>query len=314
LSEPLTYVELNATLSAYAKGKNTALRDFNSTCYAKDINISFLDTNITKNDDFNGTYHDIIKDKNLTDINFTNLTKDYNWTIRKNDFINGKGNLSIKFNVDRNYSKAISPVNVDFADINITTTNIAKNENNISMDKNISFYYGRVVTQDIETTEQNITSSFLIDVYCDNCSNQINNYFQDSLNWYRNELDNGIIQKNDIKIYPKSDISLSSSDKSDINISNITDAKKGKVNFDVNNSKNIYDTAVLHVLIPKWLWSNDYRAYDDNSSSDCSTHPCIGYKLLINSGNSIKSGIFKGSDIGHEQNRTIKKVGIKVYR
>ncbi len=314
LSEPLTYVELNATLSAYAKGKTTTLRDFNSTCYAKDINISFLDTNITKSDDFNGTYYDVIKDVNLTDINFTDLTKDHNWTIRKGDFAKGEGNLSIRFNIDRNYSKAISPIDINFTDINITTPNIAKKENNTTMDKNISFYYGRVITHDIETTEQNITSSFLIDVYCDNCSNQINKFFQDSLNWYRNGLDNGIIQKSDIKIEPKSDISLSSSDKSDINISNITDAQKGKVSFDINNSKNSYDTAVLHVLIPKWLWFNDYRAYDDNSSSDCSTHPCIGYKLLINTEKSIESGIFQGSDIGYEQNRTIKKIGIKVYR
>ena len=314
LSQPLTYVELNATLDAYAKNRNKPLQDFNSTCYAKDINISFLDTNITNNDDFNGTYYDVIKDDNLTDINFTKLTKDHNWTIGKKDFISGEGNLSIRFNVDRNYSKPISPVDVNFTDINITTPNIAKNENNKSMDKNISFYYGRVVTHDIETTEQNITSSFLIDVYCNNCSNQINHFFQDSLNWYRNELDNGIIQKNDIEIYPKSDIRLSSSDKSDINISHITDAKNGKISFDVNNSKNSYDTAVFHIFIPKWLWFNDYRAYDDNSSSDCSTHPCIGYKLLINTEKSIESGNFEGSDIGHEQNRTIKKIGVKVYR
>jgi len=168
--------------------------------------------------------------------------------------------------------------------------------------------------QDLETTEQNSSSEFFIDIYCNACQNNINSFFQDSLNWYRNELDTGVTKKTDIKILPKEGFVLSSPDKNNITVSNITDANNAKINFDITNYKESYDTAILHVKIPRWLWYNDYKDYNDTNSSDCSTHPCIGYKLLTNAKSSIKSGVFKGSDIGHEQNRTIKKVGVKVYR
>ncbi len=311
LSDAQTYIKLNAMISAYAKGKTTTLQDFNSTCYAKDINISFLDTNITHNDKFNGVYYDVIKDKNLTDNNFANLTKDHNWTIDKSDFMNGEGNLSIRFNVGRDYSKAISPVDVHFRDINITTPNLSKNENNTSMDDNITFYYGRVKTKDIDTNKHSIHHTLGIEVYS---TSNLPLFRQNSLSWYSMKDDN--ITKI-INFLPKKDFMMNSGIKTGINDINSTqNTLNGIVDFTITNSWASPDSAYIHLKIPKYLWYSRYNGYDDNSSSDCGSHPCFKYNYLqkIDSSN-IHSGDFNGTNIGSEYNASkVSKRGVKVFR
>ncbi len=307
-------VTVNATIKAFAKDSAIPLPDFNVTCYAKDVNVSFLyDTNYS---DTNISLDTTSLEGSLyyLDINNSSIL------IFASAFVSGEANASYAFNVKRVYNKPLNPVKTELKDINITTIGISKNQNsasqtgNINSTQNSTFYYGKTYVQDLETTEQNSSTSFFIDVYCNGCQNSVNSYFQDTLNWYRNELDMAVTKKTDIAILPKEGFALSSPNKNNISVSNITDANGAKISFDIVNSKNEYDTAILHVKIPRWLWYNEYKDYNDSNSSDCSTHPCIGYKLLKNTKNSIKSGTFKGSDIGHEQNRTIKKVGIKVYR
>ncbi len=311
LSHAQTYIKLNAMISAYAKGKTTTLQDFNSTCYAKDINISFLDTNITHNDKFNGTYYDVIKDKNLTDNNFANLTKDYNWTIDKSDFINGEGNLSIRFNVGRNYSKAIPPVDVHFRDINITTPNLSKNENNTSMDNNITFYYGRVKTKDIDTNKHSVHHTLDVEVYS---TSNLPLFRQNSLSWYSMKDDN--ITKI-INFLPKKDFMMNSGAKTGISDINSTqNILNGIVDFTITNSWTSPDSAYIHLKIPKYLWYSRYNGYDDNSSSDCGSHPCFKYNYLQKIGSSnIQSGDFNGTNIGSEYNASkVSKRGVKVFR
>ncbi len=307
-------VTVSATIKAFAKNATTPLPDFNATCYAKDVNVSFL---------YDANYTDTNVSLDATPLEGILSYQDINNSsvlIPSSNFIGGEANASYAFNVKRVYNKPLNPVKIQLKDINITTTDISKNQNsalqtgNVNSAQNSTFYYGKTYMQDIETTEQNSSSSFFIDVYCNACQYTVSSFFQESLNWYRNELDSSVTKKTDITVLPKEGFTLSSPDKNNITVSNITDANNAKISFDITNSKNSYDTAVLHVKIPRWLWYNDYKDYNDSNSSDCSTHPCIGYKLLTNTKSSIKSGVFKGSDIGHEQNRTIKKVGVKVYR
>ena len=307
-------VTIETTVKAFAKGSATSLPDFNATCYAKDVNLSFLyDTNYS---DSNVSLDTTSLKGNLSyqDINSSSIL------ILSSQFVNGEANASYAFNVKRVYNKPLNPVKIKLKDINITTASISKNQNgalqtgNINSDQNSTFYYGRIYAQDLETTKKISSSNIFIDVYCNGCNNDINKFFQDSLNWYKNEFDTVITKKTDITILPKEGFLLSSPNKSNISISNITDANSSKISFDVTNSKDEYDTALFHLLIPRWLWYNAYKDYNASNGSNCSTHPCIGYRMLPSVNSSINSGTFKGSDIGHEQNRTIKKAGVKVYR
>ena len=315
LSQPKTYIELNVTLDAYAKGSSIALQDFNKTCYAKDINISFWNTDINNTDDFNGTYHDVKKDEILTDINFTNLTKDHNWTIRKDDFMSGEGNLSIRFDINRSYNKPISPVDVNFSDINIITPNIAKNENNASMnDKNITFYYGRIKTKDIATNKQNTNNSIEVEIY--NTNNTDSSLFQDSLNWYKMRYDS---ETNITELIPQEGFVYNV----DVNKSGITldknsslTVQNGRTDTNISNSWGKSDSAYIHIKIPPYLWYSNYNDYNDSNKSDCSQHPCFKYSYITKSqGKSITSGNYNGTTImtkDFDANRTRK--GVKVFR
>ena len=305
---------IKTTIKAFAKGATMPLVDFNKSCYAKDINLSFLyDVNYSGS---NIVLDAISLDGNITyyDINYSSIF------VPSSIFVSGEANVSYAFNVKRAYNRPLNPLYMKLKDINITTLNVSKNQNsafetnNIKDDQNSTFYYARLYVQDFETTQKDSSSSFFIDVYCNGCQDTINSYFQDSFHWYRNEFDLAVTKKTDIAILPKEGFKLSSLSKSNIAISNITDANKAEISFDINNSKDKYDSSIFHLLIPKWLWFNEYRDYNSSNSSDCSTHPCIEYRLLLNAKNGIKSGTFSGSDIGHEQNTTIKKIGIKVYR
>ena len=317
-----TYLSQDLNMSAIldiniiAQNKQNGITEnYNSKCYAQniDINIShnpIIDDNLSKmlyidqnTSDENSSLNTIYKSKDI-DINYLkeNFTTDNN----------GSTHLKVFINFDRNYSKPVNPFDLNITDINITDSNDTFGQN--APDDNVTFYYGRVVTHDIETTDQNSSSYLYINVYCNACANDINNFFQDSLNWYRNDFDTAVTKKADIAILPKDGFVLSSLDKNNITISNITDSNKSKISFNINNSKDSYDTAIFHIKIPKWLWYNEYKSYNGSSSSDCSSHPCINYKLLINKESSIKSGKFNGSDIGHDQNRTVKRVGVKVFR
>ncbi len=312
-------VTIYSTIKAFAKNSSLSLVDFNSTCYAKDVNISFsFDTNYSDSNislEYAGIDGNLHHQNSIDKINQTYIS------IPSNSFIKGEANASYAYNIKRVYNRAVNPVLIKLKDVNITTSNISKLTHDgvqnllINSDQNSTFYYGKLYTNDIETYEQNITSTLYVDIYCTNCPNGLNGFFQDSLNWYRNGYDNGVTFGGNISFYPKENVLFSSPNKSNIDINNISNTNNGKITFDISNSLNKYNMAIIHLNIPTWLWHNSYKGYNISNTSDCSTHPCINYKLIkVEGQNSIKSGLFKGADIGHEQNSTIKKVGVKVYR
>ncbi len=305
-------IELNITATAYAKNSSTALQDYNSTCYAKDINISFGMT-ITNPDEFNGTYHinkgksTYSNDINFTDTNFTAL-KEYNWTIPKTEFANGKGTLSIKYNIDKNYSIPVSIVDTNLASANIATPNLSKYENNISIDKNTSYYYAKLYTKDIFTTNTNSSELIPILVY-DTTNKHFNN--QILLNWYHQTNND----KNITQVLGTSTDYVYDSDKNVSNFDASIDFAQPDFNLSLQNNSDNNIFVVIHLKTPKYLWYSKYSDYNDTNQSSCVGHYCIEYTYKPNiSGNEVGSGTFVGSEINttQESNQTIK--GVKIYR
>jgi hypothetical protein len=305
-------IELNITATAYAKNSSTALQDYNSTCYAKDINISFKIT-ITNPDEFNGTYHinkgksTYSNDTNFTDTNFTAL-KEYNWTIPKTEFANGKGTLSIKYNIDKNYSIPVSIVDTNLTSANIATPNLSKYENNISIDKNTSYYYAKLYTKDIFTTNANSSELIPILVY-DTTNKHFSN--QILLNWYHQTNND----KNIIQVLGTSTDYVYDSDKNVSNFDASIDFAQPDFNLSLQNNSDNNIFVVIHLKTPKYLWYSKYSDYNDTNQSSCVGHYCIEYTYKPNiSGNEVGSGAFVGSEINttQESNQTIK--GVKIYR
>jgi len=305
--------EINVSIKAYAKGSLTPLKNFDKGCYAKEVNISFnINDNIING--FNGlysinsgnsTYSD---DINFSDINFTAF-REYNWTITKDDFIKGEGNLSFIINIDRNYSKPISIVDLNITEINITTIELAKNENNIFVDKNLSFYYARFYITDIITNLKDTTKLYPIIIYDKN-----NTHFDGTnmllINWYR-QIDNDI---SSVLVLGSSLDYIYNSDKnvSDFNVS--IKFQQPDFNISINNESENNKFVVIHFKTPKYLWYSKYQDYNDSNNSTCLSHYCLEYiyeqnQTIIDVG----SGDFIGSEINFTKDSK-KSTGIKVYR
>jgi len=303
-------MELNLTLKAFNKGGNL-LEDFNSTCYAKDINVSF---NVINNhiDEFNGTYamnkgkSTYSNDTNFSDTNFSAL--DYNFTILKDDFSGGEGNLSFLFNVERNYSKAIKAFDINFTESNITTDNLAKYENNKSLDKNISFYYAKLYTQDMHLIGDTNDSELLPVLVYDNGSH----FSEEKLvDWYVQTNND----ENFSKILGTANNYVFDSDKNVSNFKADIDLKNSEFNLSIDNNSSDNKFVVVHLKTPEYVWYSKYKDYNDSNKSTCLTHYCVAVSLENNSnnGNLIAGGTTKGTEANTtDGNHTFS--GVKIFR
>jgi len=303
-------VELNLTLKAFNKNGDL-LEDFNSTCYAKDVNISF-DVNKNNKNEFNGTYS-IIKgkstysdDNNFSDVNFSAL--DNNFTILKSDFNGGEGNLSFIFNVERNYSKPIMAFDIKFNEANITTQNLAKYENNKSLDNNISFYYARLYTQDVYLVgDKNTSEKLPILVYDDG------SYFNEEklINWYIQDNNDENFSKilGTSTTYEYNEDKNVSNFKADINLEN------SEFNLSLGNDSDENRFVVTHIKTPSYIWYSKYKDYNDSNKSTCLSHYCVEYHYtpLNNSNSTAGSGEFRGSEVNTTSTKEQRR-GVKVYR
>jgi len=308
--------ELNVTSNVHLFVNNKqhkVLQDFNSSCYAKDVNVTFYYDVNNSNGDVNLTYRGSLTDnkKSIQDINKT-------LQIYKSDFIND-GNLtkSYAFNVDRNYSKPLNPIFVNMKKVDVNLSKVKNENNKIIDDKNVTFYYGRIKTNDITTNKQSISNNIKIEIYDTNNSHH-SDFNQDSLYWYEMGDDNGT---GIISLIPQNDfIYTTDTNKSGIGIESNSSliVKQGIASFDINNSWSQSDTAYVHIKIPAYLWYNKYSDYNDSNKSDCSLHPCFIYKYYSNSSannrKNIKSGDFIGTTIGDEYNTSRTKMGVKIFR
>ncbi len=164
---------LDINITAETKN-NTTTTNYNSACYAQktDYNISYASLNISPSNALTRILYVETNTStkgnnsiNSNDINLTNISS----SIFSTDN-NGTGSIHVKINFDKNISNAVNPFDFNIIDINVSDTNGTKGVE--ILDKNATFYYGRVHAPDY-SAENNTTISdakIYYEVYCKDCN------------------------------------------------------------------------------------------------------------------------------------------------
>jgi hypothetical protein len=202
-----TYISSNKSMSANLKFKITAILDDNNTatnytanCYAKDINstVTLLNNPINWSNGNPDALHRIIlfDDSNNTTYLENNATATATFLTKDNNFTSGIANIITTFNFDRNATKPDEPFKVRKNDFNISVVDsngTTGNDFDRTLDKNVTFYYGRVHAPDYRFAGTNGNAAIYYEVYDSNSSNK--NAYNitgsesiDSINWYVNKL------------------------------------------------------------------------------------------------------------------------------
>ena len=302
-------ITLNTTLKAFNK-KGDTLQDFNATCYAKDINVTFYYDINNSNYDVNLTL-----DGNLTDTTDVNIS-DINKTLQISHklFVSGEANSSYVFGIDRNYNNFKNPKNIRLKEANITTSKVAKNENNISKDANATFYYGRTYPQDLSTSKSSDTTQVSILVYADDSHKDfVSGYKEELLHWYLNKEHNNTFGEINATI-PSTSITKS---KTTEITSSINSLQNGVATVEVNTTSDTKGTYYIHLGEDKWLWyvpKNFGSDYNYSDGSDCSEHPCIKYNYEQNDHNEsgVRSGAYSG--VHFDINISKNSKGVRLLR
>ena len=291
------FYRLKATLKA--KNKNgDIVKMFDKDEYAWDINTS-VNFDLNLSDEDKSRYY-----KQLSS-GFNVSSSEFNTS--KETFKDGVSHIELVYRVDKNSSKAISPVRTQLKDFDITNIGDA-NKNITPVDDNITWYYAKLKTFSIHTSKETETNKFFITLYKEDTKN----LKEVSLNWYKNDLDDGVTTSFDFNASKNTNIDNSA----DQTIDNIT-FNKGKVSFDI--TKNSDDKAIIHINTPPYLWYSYGIAIDYNYSSStfCSQHPCSTYVYRNRDnedGFKISSGTNNGATINVKSRGEVTRKGIKVFR
>jgi len=310
--------DMNISVGAKIQANNKQhqiLKDFNSTCYAKDINITFklktdgnnsLDINYTTNNIFSDG--STFKNQTLGDINQT-------VTILATNIKNGVGDVNLTFNVDRKYFNPINPFSISGVGVDINSTNISKyNYNNSDFtDGNITFFYARLKVKDIESTQDETKHIIEIEVYNNTPSLYTTGFTQNSLNWYKSKNHSNKLFGDIITIEASKNSILGAVPV--FNVTDIDEPSNGEIYIKIDK---LVGTYTLHIQTQSWLWyilKNYGKEYDYTSSSNCTQHPCFSYtykdiELLKN----ISSGKFQGGDFIIKTNNNHRRRGVKLFR
>ncbi len=239
-------------------------------------------------------------------------TKDLNFsagvaTINYND---------IAFNFTREHNVTLEPLVMQGAnsqiEINVTDsidTTVSGHKTETFSDS-ATFYYGRIVTDDLRTADTPVPHKVSFAVYS---TNPLSGFDQYTQNWYINKLDSFSSWQS---IIPKINRSLSSNIQNSASISNEAGTLAGVKTFDlVANPANQAFKAFFHLDIPAWLWYSRYESYDFGATSSCATHPCFAYIFdYDDQGVGIGSGDFKGASFDHNITATPKRKAVKLLR
>jgi len=307
--------DFNATTLVEIKSYNKQgdiTQNFDSACYAKDINITFGYDVVNKNSDVNLSYDGNITsfDKSINDVNKT-------LQIPKTLFNNGIANSSYAYNIDRNFTIHLDPINLKLVEANITTSAIAKYENNKTLDDNVTFYYGSLILNDIVTTQNDFNKTYYFGVYDSQTDLKPTNTLV-GFNWYYNHLHT--IQDGNVS---DSEIILSKDYNSSNTISGIdvsvNKQKDGYIVFDINRTDTSKTFGVVHLLSPnlKWLWYMKFaKDYNISDGSTCLEHFCFNITFKDDSNTKeVGSGDFKGSEVNLTTTHSdTHHLGIKIYR
>ncbi len=262
--------KLNLTLTAVNKDNNTT-KNYKKECYSKDVNVT-----LKHNTDLNSDTIIAL----IYDTNYFSKDDPIKFTLKKEDFNDGKIEKTIKINLKKDYKKPVEPFELTITEIE------AKDENtsgkNDSFNQTAHFIYGYLFVKSVG-------------VYNSKEAKTEGIFYKYQNGWIKNK--NHTTEFGDINIsnsYYPDNIELS---QNTIN--------EGKETLTIKTTHSIPYKAKIHLSIPSWLWHHPLaKEYKDPSKNnlDCLTHRCFNTSFkLISSG---WSGIGQESKKYNEKNAT----------
>ncbi len=182
-------VKLDINITAKNKDNNTT-KNYSSECYSKPTNYNISYSNITVKPADSITK--ILYTETTTgDRNSTSINNDVNISAIPNTiFTDGNATIQVLLNFDRNKTKVVEPFVITIKDLNITDTDNVSGGKNI--DKNVTFYYGRVHGDDQTIIGKTDFVDVYYEIYCKDCNKTKMNITGDegaySADWFRNTL------------------------------------------------------------------------------------------------------------------------------
>ena len=313
--------DMNASLHVKLQASNKEhhlLEDFNSSCYAQDVSVRFgaiSDGNGSINMNYSaseGQFSDGTTHKNAT---LAELNQ--SMTIPAANFEDGIGYAIMDVNVDRKHYHPLNPFSISGLSAAITTTNISKEryDDNTLTDGKITFYYARLRTSDIKTSEDNAANTIDIEVYDTQNSTYTAGFKRNSLSWWRNQKHNSTLFGSVTGIEATDTTTYTTPSTFTLASSNIADPANGTVALTLPRHDGRH---ILHVKTDPWLWyiPKDFGSdYNDAINSKCSEHPCLIYVFQDESSlDSVSSGAYKGGETKVYERGTYNKQGVKVFR
>jgi len=308
-------MNVSAVVRVQASNKNhDVLQDFNSSCYAQDVDVKFkmivkdanpsLDMNYTRTQ---GSF--LSSGTSLADIN-------QSLRISSSEFISGVAQAGYALNVDRGFDKPTSPFNVRGLGADILSTGVAKlvyHDTDFS-DGNFSFYYGRLHPKDISTSILPVSNTLNMEVYAQSNNIYVQGLRQNTLFWYLNEPHNTNNEGSVIEATASSN-SLINNLIPGYNFS-YNPVSLGQQIIDIDAASN--SKATIHLKTKTWLWyvpSGFGSAYDDGAGSDCTMHPCFQFSLNSNNTSlKVQSGAFNGTIVPDVNRSSYNQTGVKLFR
>ncbi len=232
-------------------------------------------------------------------------------------FINGQADINysdVRFNYPRDYKIPSEPIMIDGSDANLSIqvtdvidTNVT-GKNSSLFTGDATFYYGKIVSEDIKTGENSVTGKSLVEIYS---TTTLTGFERETSRWYINKEDSFSTL---LGLIAKESRNISSSTSSHTSMQNLTIANQGKISYDLINTYDDSYKAFYHLDIPNWLWHSRYNDY--NASSNCSEHPCFEYIYESENTNTtgIKSGNLGSSSFANDFNTSTKRKAIKLLR
>ena len=158
--------QTKASLSTKIKVLNSGneiVKNFCKSCYSQDIS-SEIDVQITSSNEVVTLFGDNFSDKNIT--SKSEITKIIN-NISKNLFVDGEYQKSISLNFKRMTNLPLNPIYIKIVSSDISSPNIPNFsvEENLSTEKNATFYYARVIINDKNIKDEGVTLSYIYEIY-----------------------------------------------------------------------------------------------------------------------------------------------------
>ena len=293
--------------------QNNTTKNFDAACAAEDVGVK-IDFSVSNND-ANVSYFESINNITTTghDRNLSNI--DFAGTIDDSNFTDGNSSEVIyALNVYRVFDEPKEPRTITVQEIN-TTSSTVKNIGLAPENNNSKFYYARLYTQDLSTSETTDTVKAKVLVYDTSNDAYVSGLQEELTHWYyykpQNEPSNGDI----IALNVSSSITKKSSNEDDISATSSFD-NNGSFTISVENPGENRSTHYIHLDVSPWIWyvyQGFGSDYNDSVGSECTSHPCIKYNYHKESnGNGVNSGSTTGVHFGVNVSKNSR--GIRLLR